>query len=739
VLIPYFFIISSNSFSQENQVFMLAPIEQIIDSEKRYNSPLGNLSREDLNIVSEEVLIGSLRGHVPEKIVKGNILGDKENLEKRKEMIGNVGPEPLEFAFERAIGKNDSVYSNFVELISDVKRKVGRVVVKRGSTNIAFATGFMVSEDLLLTNWHVFKTEESVAQSEVQFFYELDTRGNPGLPVSFALDSNTFFHSFKELDYCLVAVNKIDVTNTVQLNSIGYIFLDPTLGKLGNEGEERVNIIHHPDGDYKQLSIRENLFTKILPTSIWYESDTAQGSSGGPVFNDQWQIVALHHMGVAERDADGDFVDKNKKKIPIIGKNIDISKIHWIANEGIRISVILKDVFDKFPNSPFVSKLKNQPLSTRALTTQSPDYHEQKNTEMQTESNSVHISFPSSLMDSTGMINININSREFRLNEKNNKNIKVQAGSFDEDFTEVRKIDTENGMDFSACKGYQSNFLGVQVPLPQPKPSINKFIAKLKNSDAVVLKYHHYSLIFHSLRMMPLISAINVDGDPNKRLDDTERIDNWLRDNRIDYDIQLNDKYYRGSGFDRGHMSRREDANWGKTAEDAKLFADMTCMYTNACPQIRTLNQSNRGGLWGKLEKVVLENGAILERGKTAKISVFNGPIFKESDGVFRGIQIPMEFYKVIVWLNDDHKLKATAFKLSQNDLVDDIDFEAIDIDQNAEFQEFQCSIKSLEKETKIDFSFIEGFDTFNNANSEESRVLSSEEELKEIILSNSK
>ena len=37
--------------------------------------------------------------------------------------------------------------------------------------------------------------------------------------------------------------------------------------------------------------------------------------------------------------------------------------------------------------------------------------------------------------------------------------------------------------------------------------------------------------------------------------------------------------------------------------------------------------------------------------------------------------------------------LKATAFKLSQTNLVGDIDFEELDIDQDPEFKEFQCSI----------------------------------------------
>jgi endonuclease G len=137
----------------------------------------------------------------------------------------------------------------------------------------------MVSKNLLLTNWHVFKMIEEVGDSEVQFFYELDVLGNPGKPVSFKLKSEIFFHSNRELDYCFIAVSPADLTGESSLSNISYLYLNPALGKLGNEEEEALNIIHHPDGDYKQLSIRENLFIKISPISIWYQTDTAPGAA----------------------------------------------------------------------------------------------------------------------------------------------------------------------------------------------------------------------------------------------------------------------------------------------------------------------------------------------------------------------------------------------------------------------------------------------------------------------------
>jgi len=707
---------------------MFISVNQLESSEQRYaNVGHGHTGNDDFDLSEEAVM-----ADVAPEAIKGNILNTDENLTKRKEMLSAVSPEPVDFAYERAIGENDSVYSNFVELIRNAKQKVGRIAIKEGIKITGYATGFMVAPKVMLTNWHVFKQIEDVADSEIQFFYEYNISGNPVTPLCFKLDSSHFYISNKELDYCFVGVEPLDTSGKTDLNTIGYIFLDPSLGKLGSEHKEELNIIHHPDGDYMQLSIRENLFIKITPTSIWYETDTAPGSSGSPVFNDQWQVVALHHMGVGKKNAQGNYIDKNGEIIPQIDGKIDASKVVWEANEGIRISVILKDLIAKCDNKDILSSITtpsvNKPTPNFGHIIYDEETGNKKQPEhlnspfMEPNSNMINIAIPASLIEKNGTINININQGMVPANALP----PAPAISTDEElFAEIKKL--EQSIDYSNCKGYQPGFLntGINIPLPQPQNSIKKFIAKTTGTDNIVLKYYLYSVIFHSVRMVPVISAINVDGDAGKRKDNSPRKDVWLRDSRLSFDIQLGDEYYKRSGFDRGHMSRREDANWGATAEEAKRNADLTCMYTNACPQVAKLNQSSKKGLWGILEKVVLESGAEQENGSTGKISVFNGPIFKEDDPVFRGIQVPMDFYKIVLWITNARTLKATAFKLSQTKLVSDIDFEQLDIDQNTEFKEYQCSIEWLHENTKMDFSGLFAYDTFEGSKNDSMEIKS--------------
>ena len=93
---------------------MIVPIDQLDDSSKRYEIWQGKTVREEAAVLSEESLIAAVDKSIDDKVVRNNILGTEENMVKRRRMLQTQAPEPAEFALERAIGKNDSVYSNFV-------------------------------------------------------------------------------------------------------------------------------------------------------------------------------------------------------------------------------------------------------------------------------------------------------------------------------------------------------------------------------------------------------------------------------------------------------------------------------------------------------------------------------------------------------------------------------------------------------------------------------------------------
>ncbi|MPY63149.1 endonuclease I [Streptomyces spongiae] len=235
---------------------------------------------------------------------------------------------------ERLIGRNDLMPAAFLVEGAQVARSVGRITIS--GPDGGFGTGFMVSPSLLLTNNHVLRSHEEAARSFVEFNLQAGADGRPLSAVSFRLEPQRFFTTDRELDYSLVAVAP-DNAEGDTLSSYGWLVLNGAQGKaiIG----EFVNIIQHPRGEPKQLALRENEIVDVLERFLHYQSDTQQGSSGSPVFNDQWEVVALHHSAVPKTGADGQPLSIDGTPwTPAMGE----SRLAWKANEGVRISRVLQ-------------------------------------------------------------------------------------------------------------------------------------------------------------------------------------------------------------------------------------------------------------------------------------------------------------------------------------------------------------------------------------------------------------
>ena len=144
-------------------------------------------------------------------------------------------------------------------------------------------------------------------------------------------------------------------------------------------------------------------------------------------------------------------------------------------------------------------------------------------------------------------------------------------------------------------------------------------------------------------------------------------------------------------------MVRREDPNWGTRAM-AQVANDDTFHYTNAAPQHARLNQGKTE--WLGLEDYVLSNA----RTHGLRVSVFTGPVLRRNDRQLdNGVKVPEEFWKVVVALDGDQKLRATGYVLSQGRFIEDITEAFV----YGEYRTYQVEVASIAAATGLDFGAL--------------------------------
>ncbi|WP_320780319.1 serine protease, partial [Streptomyces sp. CRN 30] len=218
---------------------------------------------------------------------------------------------------ERIIGAaNEMRAVNFLTRGVRAARTVARVTIVEDGRRAGFGTGFLVGERLLLTNNHVLPDAATATGSFAEFDLEADVDGVPKPVDPYDLAPDELFVTDPELDYTLVAV-AVGSDGRRPGAAHGRLRLIARQGKIVIG--EAVNVIGHPEGRPKEIAVRDNGLVNQLPQFLHYRTDTAPGNSGSPVCNDQWEVVALHHAGVPDPDGTG-----------------------WIANEGARVSAILR-------------------------------------------------------------------------------------------------------------------------------------------------------------------------------------------------------------------------------------------------------------------------------------------------------------------------------------------------------------------------------------------------------------
>lgn len=173
-----------------------------------------------------------------------------------------------------------------------------------------FGTGFLLKgkdlkddwgeELVLITNAHVVSNDPA----------ENAMRPEEAIVIFEAIDNTKEFRDFEilfsspstELDATVLKFSKDSQVELTELTrGLKFYPVSKYLPAIETPPTQKAYIIGHPFGGTLQISFQDNLVIDHDKSSkIHYRTPTEGGNSGSPVFNQQWDLIGLHHAGSEE-------------------------------------------------------------------------------------------------------------------------------------------------------------------------------------------------------------------------------------------------------------------------------------------------------------------------------------------------------------------------------------------------------------------------------------------------------
>lgn len=256
------------------------------------------LSEAEKHNKVDDLVLGVLSSY-PENPYLKSALSTKEinySLSPDIDKVSNWEPLTDDTLEVLTMGKSTLLPVSFLARGVIKSKSVAKIEIKVGSSGVNVGTGFLGKIDgfediFFITNYHVINDKGQIGNAKIIFDYELDVDGNSIASKSFKIskDGPWYYSPDSEYDVC---VFKLDAKED-DLKRYGYL----DLKEIEVAKNDFVNIIQHPGGNMKQISLYHNIVTNVNDRVVQYLTDTLKGSSGSPVFNSDWQVVALHHSG----------------------------------------------------------------------------------------------------------------------------------------------------------------------------------------------------------------------------------------------------------------------------------------------------------------------------------------------------------------------------------------------------------------------------------------------------------
>lgn len=666
----------------------------------------------DLKITAANKAYGDWLSFIKDKKTPTNDLERMSNFInrelKRKDLPVKT---PAKIMAERIIGSTNDI-KDFPP--TEIARQKGKPVARlheivTGTQPEGFGTGFLISANVLITNYHVFPSQEYAMDCAANFLHEKDAGNTIKAGLAFRLRPDIFFYNNATLDLALVYVEKKSILGEQDLQQITFLPLLETKGKIITGSH--LSIIQYPLGGYKKYAYEQNIVTAIDDSKgiIQYTTDTQPASSGSPGFNDAWEVAVLHYTGIPNI-IDGKW--RTKTGQPWNAATMSEEDVLWVGNAGKSISkivaflktIVLAPAAQNYIDEILQAARESLPPTSTAGPQTTTSFHLNDIPKTNTMGNIV--------LNFNAPAKVFINSNDEIANGKMN----TTPGSIS---VVEKKLRFDE--DYSNRKGYDEHFLpGFKVPFPQVKTRKAELYKAIGAHAPFKFHYHHYSVVMNKVRRFLMWSAVNVNYSETFRDhrsrdafgDDSKA---WRLDPRMPakYQVQANEFYDPATLVDKGHLVRREDNCWENNADSLGIeYANSdTFHWTNCTPQHEQFNRDMSGmhGLWGVLENAIktqLFEAANPDKDYGQRSCILAGPVLdNENDPSYSDIQYPLQFWKVFVISSVSAGPLVYGFLLSQQDKVDEFGLEIEGLPRfNKQVKAMQASLESIEKLSGVSF-----------------------------------
>lgn len=284
------------------------------------------VKKAEMQAFTDELLL-AVTAWRPHNVALAGVLRDLVSTPGQGAMLAVSGSlrngQPAGAVLEGLV-RGRAVYDDIDQFLADLAAIAGRVcrieeAAAPGAQPEALGTGFLVGDDLVLTNKHVRK---ALAIDPVRFACRFDYRALAGSVATRAgtvekpagtkwlvaerdhapgdVQAGAAPPTPEQLDYALLRlgapVGRYPPGQSDDMSGIGkprgHLVLGADAPAL-QPGDD-IFVLQHPGGAPMKLAVG-----RVLPGApahrIWHDAPTEAGTSGSPCFNHALQLVALHH------------------------------------------------------------------------------------------------------------------------------------------------------------------------------------------------------------------------------------------------------------------------------------------------------------------------------------------------------------------------------------------------------------------------------------------------------------